>query len=445
MAISDITNLSELVLEGGLGIGTTASATFGSSTSVLVSGGSQLAPLRWVEGSSAISIPTTVSSLNVLAGLSVGSSAVITGALTQSGAATFSSTVAVAGALTQVGAATFSSTVAVAGALTQVGAATFSSTVAVAGALTQVGAATFSSTVSIAGVSTHVGASTFSSTVSIAGALTQVGAATFSSTVAVTGALTQIGAATFSSTVNIRGSVSFNNATVAQTADVAGIVLSKIINTNNNSTSTLALMDIQVGGTAAGSAFIRTSDGSTFWSAGSRVALANRYAVAQSTALTGTNEFLSITTGGVVTIGASASVQTQIICGVQLQLQANTTSTQFQIRRESTDGSISISGNTGAASGGELIVYGHAHATKADLIEFQNNSGLNGIISAAGKWTIGASGSPQRHVLNATSATNGAVALTLLNGPTGTTGSPTKWVQIDINGTTGVFPVWGGA
>jgi hypothetical protein len=51
LAIQDITNLSQLVLEGGLGIGTSASATFGTSTSVLVAGSSRSQPLRWVEGS----------------------------------------------------------------------------------------------------------------------------------------------------------------------------------------------------------------------------------------------------------------------------------------------------------------------------------------------------------------------------------------------------------
>lgn len=65
-------------------------------------------------------------------------------------------------------------------------------------------------------------------------------------------------------------------------------------------------------------------------------------------------------------------------------------------------------------------------------------------ITAAGLVTIG-TGTSNRNRINSSLATNGAVALTMLNGPTGTSGNPAVWMQININGTNYVIPAWSGA
>jgi hypothetical protein len=58
-----------------------------------------------------------------------------------------------------------------------------------------------------------------------------------------------------------------------------------------------------------------------------------------------------------------------------------------------------LGGDTGAA-GGEIEVYGSAHASAANQIRFVNNGTLGGLISSASAWTIGASGSTQTHSIN---------------------------------------------
>lgn len=249
MAILDVTNLSELVLEGGLGIGTSTSATFGNSGDVLVSGGSQAVAMTWTNPSGII---TSLNSLTVLAGLAVGSNASIAGTLTQVGAATFSSTITVAGTSTfkdnllagasnlQIGTSAsaasrfsvFANAINNLGTFYQTDTATFSSSVFIGASLT-VGlgflassAATFtgptnalgSATVnlgfaaasnsSFAGTSTFVGASTFSSSVNVAGSLTVALGFSAASNSSFAGTTTTIGAATFSSSVNIAGSAS---------------------------------------------------------------------------------------------------------------------------------------------------------------------------------------------------------------------------------------------
>lgn len=51
-------------------------------------------------------------------------------------------------------------------------------------------------------------------------------------------------------------------------------------------------------------------------------------------------------------------------------------------------------------------------------------------------------GTGATHRLNTALGTNGAAALTLLNGPAGTTGNPTGYIQISINGTNRFIPFW---
>lgn len=51
-----ITNLTSLALEGGLGIGAHGSESFGASSTILVSGGTEAAPLRWVAANTLLNL-----------------------------------------------------------------------------------------------------------------------------------------------------------------------------------------------------------------------------------------------------------------------------------------------------------------------------------------------------------------------------------------------------
>lgn len=52
------------------------------------------------------------------------------------------------------------------------------------------------------------------------------------------------------------------------------------------------------------------------------------------------------------------------------------------------------------------------------------------------------SGTSNQHTLNTKLATNGSGVLTLTNGPSGTSGNPTGYIQITINGSTRNIPFW---
>lgn len=61
--------------------------------------------------------------------------------------------------------------------------------------------------------------------------------------------------------------------------------------------------------------------------------------------------------------------------------------------------------------------------------------GVNGV-------TIGATSTTTQHKLNTATSAPAAGALTLLNGPTDTSGNPTGYVSIVVNGTSRVIPFW---
>jgi hypothetical protein len=63
-------------------------------------------------------------------------------------------------------------------------------------------------------------------------------------------------------------------------------------------------------------------------------------------------------------------------------------------------------------------------------------------ITAAGAFTIGATGSTNTHSLNTATSTVGSGALTLSNGPSGKSGNPAGYISININGSARVIPYW---
>jgi len=110
----------------------------------------------------------------------------------------------------------------------------------------------------------------------------------------------------------------------------------------------------------------------------------------------------SISSAGVWTLGASTSTQAHVINGTSLALAHSASASIFNILRgNSTAGALSISGGSVFNDGGEIILYGSTHASKANFVEFQTGGSIKGSISAAGLWTLGATGSTGTHTFNA--------------------------------------------
>jgi len=109
----------------------------------------------------------------------------------------------------------------------------------------------------------------------------------------------------------------------------------------------------------------------------------------------------SISAAGLWTLGASTSTEAHVVNGASIALAASSSASIFNILRgNSTAGALSISGESAFNNGGEIILYGSTHASKANIVEFQTGGSIKGSISAAGAWTIGASAGTQAHVVN---------------------------------------------
>lgn len=104
-------------------------------------------------------------------------------------------------------------------------------------------------------------------------------------------------------------------------------------------------------------------------------------------------------------------------------------------------GTLEVFGGTANLSGGGVMFYGAAHATKANQIEFYNSSSLIGNV-ISGAWMLGASSSTPQHSLNTSTATPASGIGTLTNLPAGSSGNPTGFIQITINGSTRNIPFW---
>lgn len=144
---------------------------------------------------------------------------------------------------------------------------------------------------------------------------------------------------------------------------------------------------------------------------------------------------------GVVTIGVTGGSVTHKINGDSLQVIGSTSTTNFDINRGAGTASISISGDSGIGNGGEIQVFGGTHATAPAEIRLKQNGTVVFKVGSSLALTLG-SGTSTEHILNTLLGTNGAGALTLLNGPSGTTGNATGYISITINGSTRYIPFW---
>jgi len=64
------------------------------------------------------------------------------------------------------------------------------------------------------------------------------------------------------------------------------------------------------------------------------------------------------------------------------------------------DGSTAVSGGNAAAAGRNIVCYGDSHATKASVLEVRSDATIQGSVSSAGLWTVGASAGSEQHVMN---------------------------------------------
>lgn len=150
----------------------------------------------------------------------------------------------------------------------------------------------------------------------------------------------------------------------------------------------------------------------------------------------------SIDSSGSWFIGASTNTSGHQIRTRNLGLYSDSDVVAFNMITRSTASLLTVNGGATAADGGNIILYGSAHASKASLLEFYNGSTLAGSISAASLWTIG-TGTATQHALNTLLATNGAQVATITNLPAAATaGNPNGWLKITINGTLSYIPFW---
>lgn len=178
---------------------------------------------------------------------------------------------------------------------------------------------------------------------------------------------------------------------------------------------------------------------------------------------TGGTAGITLSSAQLATLGASGGTNTHVINGklnitfptasasqlVQVLHSDNTSATshsKFRIQNGGTSGgNAEISYVTGATEWLEGVDNSDSQSYK---IQAGGDSGFAGTIvlkiTTAGVFTIG-TGTTARHRINGGLATNGAQVLTMTNGPTGTSGNPAVYLQVNINGTNYVIPAWAGA
>lgn len=180
----------------------------------------------------------------------------------------------------------------------------------------------------------------------------------------------------------IRGSLSFAGAwTLGETSGTQSHVVNGSIDA---STATSAWGIGSTGAAANSSLLIYTASGSTGdalitfrelagteWSLGRDDSDSAAFKVSQSTAL-GTNDFFKLSSGGLVTLGASGGTQTHVVNGSVVNFTPSTASSDMTLQHGQQQGRLILSSDNRGFStrGGAIVLYGNGHATLNDNIEF---------------------------------------------------------------------------
>jgi hypothetical protein len=194
-------------------------------------------------------------------------------------------------------------------------------------------------------------------------------------------------------------------------SSIGGNTTFTVTNPDNTSTTSNARLTISSGGTAGGNPeLIFDVPGGTGWS------ISNRNTNGDAFTITRGNDPAGGSTANRLEISSDSTVANATMffsVGVNVFGLNQGAGTSTLLRRNITDGSIEIVGGNASGNGSGIKLYGSTHATKA---------GIFGVTTST--------------------ATNAAGALTLSNGPSGASGNPTGYMNIEVNGTTRVVPYW---
>lgn len=314
MSIKDVTNLSILALEGGLGIDSGTSVNYGTTTQVLTSGGSSSLPLVWKEGSAVAAAGAwalTGNSGTTTATNFIGTNDGANLAIKAAGSIAILISGSLAQAIINIGLTT-NNGISNSGGISATG-------LVVAGTSLQSGTScSVGTTLLVGSSSTHTGTASFLSQVLVASgvaATPSIGATTFPTTgpyyaSGPTYGLSVSGTSVFelaSSSLFIR-TLSKELRAANANSDVASI------NRNQSNTSGAnAVVQTIVAGTASGDpTFVATVTGGTSWAIGARNTDSDILYFSPSSDLS-TAPNMKITSSGSVTVGNTATTATHTI------------------------------------------------------------------------------------------------------------------------------------
>jgi len=256
--------------------------------------------------------------------------------------------------------------------------------------------------------------------------------------------------------VNLSTAQSLSNKTLVSAIFTGGTLNSPTINTPSVTGGTFSA-PVVTGGTFTGGTFNSISlnnpsiTGAVLFSNGSAALPSIANSTSTTTGLYWTTNTLNFSANGVNsgsidpngtwTIGQSGTSHQQLIYGSDGNTQAKSlilasgSATDFTIARENNTGSLTLTGSSANNNGALISLYGNANATP-NITKFQNAGANTGSISAAGLWTIGATGGTQTHVINGNLNITGSL-LTSLVFPNGSAAAPS--VASSSNTTTGLY------
>lgn len=96
----------------------------------------------------------------------------------------------------------------------------------------------------------------------------------------------------------------------------------------------------------------------------------------------------------------------------------------------------------GDGNGGSVLIQAGGAAEDGDGGNVTIQAGQSAGAGNNGHIILGEPATTEEHEINTALGTNGVDILTLLNGPAGTAGNPTGYIQIKVNGATAYIPFW---
>lgn len=134
--------------------------------------------------------------------------------------------------------------------------------------------------------------------------------------------------------------------------------------------------------------------------------MASSGAISYSSTFSAAATFSStLSVAGVLSAGTDGVAATMLFYGGATKFKADTTTGDYGLLGDRTQGSIYLSATDSGASA-RIFLYGNSHASLDGDIEFRSQSARTGLIDKTGSWSLGASGYTGTHT------TNGALSVT---------------------------------